>query len=114
MGTPQSSPHINSITKEEAQMNHGQLHTGVGETASKPADAAKNVDFLWRVKIPVRDGVQLNATVYKPKSTEPAPAIFILTPYIADTNHPRAYHFAQHGYAFALVDCRGRGNSEGH
>lgn len=73
----------------------------------------KNVDFEWGVKIPMRDGVRLNATVYKPKGDEPAPAIFTLTPYIADSYHSRAYYFAQQGYAFLLVDCRGRGNSEG-
>jgi hypothetical protein len=65
------------------------------------------------VKIPMRDGVRLNATIYKPKDSEPVPAIFTLTPYIADSYHPRAYYFAKQGYAFALVDCRGRGNSEG-
>jgi putative CocE/NonD family hydrolase len=39
--------------------------------------------------------------------------IFELTPYISDNYHGRAYYFAQHGYVFALVDVRGRGNSEG-
>jgi putative CocE/NonD family hydrolase len=73
----------------------------------------RNVNFMWGVKIPMRDGVHLNATIYKPKESTPAPAIFTLTPYIADSYHPRAYYFAQHGYAFVLVDCRGRGNSEG-
>jgi len=61
----------------------------------------------------MRDGIHLNATLYKPKSGDPTPVIFTLTPYISDSYHARAYHFAQHGYAFVLVDCRGRGNSEG-
>jgi uncharacterized protein len=76
-------------------------------------DAEKNVDFSWGVRIPMRDGVELNATVYRPKGEELAPAIFTLTPYIADSYHERAYYFAQRGYAFLLVDCRGRGNSDG-
>jgi uncharacterized protein len=76
-------------------------------------DVEKNVDFSWGVKIPMRDGAELNATVYRPKGEEPAPAIFTLTPYIADSYHERAYYFAQRGYAFLLVDCRGRGNSGG-
>ena len=86
------------------------------ETANNPkksSEVPKNVDFLWGVKIPLRDGVQLNATLYKPKTGTPTPAIFTLTPYIGDSYHPRGVYFAQHGYAFALVDCRGRGNSEG-
>ena len=72
------------------------------------------VDLIWDVKIPMRDGVKLNATIYKPKDMkEPLPVVFTLTPYISDTYHPRAMYFAQNGYVFALVDVRGRGNSEG-
>ncbi len=74
---------------------------------------SKNIDFTWGVKIPLRDGVSLNATLYKPKVDGQVPAIFTLTPYISDSYHPLAYYFAQNGYAFVLVDCRGRGNSEG-
>ncbi len=81
---------------------------------TKSPEVKKNVDFNWGVKIPMRDGVHLNATIYKPKTDKPTPVIFTLTPYIADTYHPRASYFAQHGYAFALVDCRGRGNSQGN
>ena len=39
--------------------------------------------------------------------------IFTLTPYISDSYHARAAYFASHGYVFALVDVRGRGNSGG-
>jgi hypothetical protein len=83
------------------------------DAVKKPPEIQKNVDFSWGVKIPMRDGIHLNATVYKPKSGDPTPVIFTLTPYISDSYHDRAYYFAQHGYAFALVDCRGRGNSAG-
>ena len=86
---------------------------GSDEAVTKSSETGKNIDFTWGVRIPMRDGVQLNATVYKPKGGAPTPVIFTLTPYIADSYHPRAYYFAQHGYAFALVDCRGRGNSQG-
>lgn len=86
---------------------------GSAQTASPPAkDPA--VDLLWGVKIPLRDGVKLNATVYLPSPPgQPVPVIFTLTPYISDTYHERAIYFARHGYVFALVDVRGRGNSEG-
>jgi len=73
----------------------------------------KSINFSWGVKIPLRDGVLLNATLYKPTEDQPVPAIFTLTPYIADSYHERAYYFAQNGYVFLLVDCRGRGNSQG-
>jgi putative CocE/NonD family hydrolase len=72
------------------------------------------VDLVWAVKIPLRDGVKLNATVYLPGGPrQPVPVIFTLTPYISDSYHERAMYFARHGYVFALVDVRGRGNSEG-
>jgi putative CocE/NonD family hydrolase len=88
---------INDLEKEQVQTNGKSV----------------NVELIWGEKIPMGDGVNLNATIYKPMGTEPKPVIFTLTPYIADTYHPRAFYFAQHGYAFALVDCRGRGNSGG-
>ena len=75
---------------------------------------APEVDLIWGLKMPMRDGVHLNATVYRPAGqAAPLPVIFTLTPYIADSYHARAMYFAQHGYVFALVDVRGRGNSEG-
>jgi uncharacterized protein len=40
--------------------------------------------------------------------------VFTLTPYISDSYHDRAMYFAQHDYVYALVDVRGRGNSEGN
>jgi uncharacterized protein len=65
----------------------------------------------------MRDKVELNATLYLPKTLDGSPpktpVIFTLTPYISDTYHARGAYFASHGYAFALVDVRGRGNSGG-
>ncbi len=68
----------------------------------------------WGVKIPLRDGVHLNATIYRPhEQIEALPVIFTLTPYIGDSYLDRATYFSQNGYVYALVDVRGRGNSEG-
>ena len=83
-----------------------------GAVAPEP-DQAK-VDLHWAVKIPLRDGVRLNATVYTPKGqVQPAPCVFTLTPYISQTYHNRGVYFAAHGLPFLIVDVRGRGNSEG-
>lgn len=77
------------------------------------SDAAK-VSFQWGVKIPMRDGLHLSATVYTPTDQKhPAPCVFTLTPYISQTYHDRGVYFAAHGYPFLTVDVRGRGNSEG-
>jgi putative CocE/NonD family hydrolase len=72
------------------------------------------IDFHWGEKIPLRDGVKLNATVYRPLGQhEPLPCIFTLTPYISQMYHERGMYFAAHGYVFLTIDVRGRGNSEG-
>jgi hypothetical protein len=65
----------------------------------------------------MRDKAELNATIYLPENSAAngtrSPAVFTLTPYISDSYHARAAYFAAHGYVFALVDVRGRGNSAG-
>jgi len=82
--------------------------------ADTPKDASKDVDFQWGVRIPMRDGVELAAAIYKPAGQkEPLPVIFTLTPYIGDSYLDRALYFARHGYVYALVDVRGRGDSGG-
>jgi putative CocE/NonD family hydrolase len=85
--------------------------------APSPAKPPADYELRWGVKIPMRDKVELNATLYLPKTAEGSPTktpvIFTLTPYISDTYHERGTYFASHGYAFALVDVRGRGNSGG-
>jgi hypothetical protein len=89
---------------------------GIGFVASAEPDNANDaaIDFQWGVKIPLRDGVKLNATLYKPQGQKDAlPCVFTLTPYIAQSYHDRGMYFAAHGYVFLTVDVRGRGNSEG-
>ncbi len=84
------------------------------ETSPKISEPKESVQILWNIKIPMRDGIKLNGTVYKPKEMKkPLPVIFTLTPYLADSYHDRAYYFSQNGYIFVLVDSRGRGGSEG-
>jgi hypothetical protein len=83
--------------------------------AGAPLDGGEgNVELTWGVKIPMRDGVLLNATLYRPRRPDaPVPVLFRLNPYTSDSFHKEAMHLAQHGYAFAAVDVRGRGNSGG-
>jgi uncharacterized protein len=80
----------------------------------KVLSAPEEVDMQWAVKVPMRDGVALNATLFRPHAQkESLPVIFTLTPYIGDSYLDRALYFARHGYVYALVDVRGRGNSAG-
>lgn len=72
------------------------------------------VDLQWGVRIPLRDGVELQATLYRPQGQQQAlPCVVTMTPYIAQNYHDRGMYFAAHGYVFASVDVRGRGNSGG-
>jgi len=82
--------------------------------AAAAENETQGVDLVWGLKIPLRDGVVLSGTVYKPAGqTAPLPVVFTLTPYIGDSYHPRGLYFARHGYVFVLVDVRGRGSSAG-
>ncbi|MEM9945954.1 MAG: CocE/NonD family hydrolase [Cyanobacteria bacterium P01_D01_bin.36] len=64
-----------------------------------------------------RDGVRLDADVYRPVGAGPFPVLLMRQPYgraIASTivyAHPRWY--AAHGYIVVIQDVRGRGTSEG-
>src|SRR6266513_2754468 len=95
----------------------GTLQAQTPTPTPSPSQPPADYELRWGVKIPMRDRVELNATLYLPKtpdgSAPKTPVIFTLTPYISDTYHDRAAYFASHGYAFALVDVRGRGNSGG-
>lgn len=85
-----------------------------GAKRLEPTADAWSVDFRWGVKIPLRDGVHLNATLYTPnKQSATAPCLFTLTPYTSERYHNQGIYFAAHGYPFLTVDVRGRGNSEG-
>jgi putative CocE/NonD family hydrolase len=84
-------------------------------SAPMPAPAAPAALTLqMHVKIPMRDGTKLNATLYRAEGeTKPRPTIFMFTPYPDDTSHPSASYFARRGFNYAYVDVRGRGDSEG-
>lgn len=72
------------------------------------------VQIIWGLKIPLRDGVHLAATLYLPgAAAAPAPTIFTLTPYVGQKYHDYAMYFAANGLPFLTIDVRGRGNSEG-
>ncbi|MET7854631.1 CocE/NonD family hydrolase [Streptomyces avermitilis] len=72
------------------------------------------------VRIPMSDGTQLSARIWRPTSSdsEPVPAVLEYIPYrkrdltsVRDSiHHP---YLAGHGYACVRVDLRGTGDSEG-
>lgn len=74
---------------------------------------ATTVEFRGSVKIPMRDGVSLNADIYLPRSRGPFPTLVTRTPYDIGGAVQTGERFAQRGYAFVAVDCRGRYDSDG-
>jgi putative CocE/NonD family hydrolase len=72
------------------------------------------ISLRLQVKVPLRNGLHLSATVYHlDDETGPRPCVLMLTPYVADTHHSLGVYFSKHGLPVAIVDSRGRGDSEG-
>jgi uncharacterized protein len=110
----------NAVCSASSYLLFAMTLVGVGTLRAQisspaPSPPAVDYDLRWGVKIPMRDKVELNATLYLPKTPDGSlpktPVIFTLTPYISDSYHARGAYFASHDYAFAIVDVRGRGNS---
>ena len=75
-----------------------------------------------KVMMPMRDGVRLATDIYRPKTDEPVPVIFVKTPYnfTAWRNgkqrahiYRTAYEAISRGYAYVYQNERGRYFSEG-
>lgn len=70
------------------------------------------------VFLPMRDGVRIAATLYRPKGGGPWPCLVEALPYRKDdlTAHyrPEYHRFAdEFGYVVCRIDVRGTGSSEG-
>jgi uncharacterized protein len=76
------------------------------------------VEVVEHILIPLSDGTQLAARIWKPEDSAPVPAILEYVPYRKrggletrdEIMHP---YVAAHGYACLRVDLRGSGDSEG-
>jgi putative CocE/NonD family hydrolase len=104
------------------------LVIAAGVPSSFAADSASHVRFPAdpgvrneirvenRVAVPMRDGVNLYADVYRPAGEGRYPVILSRTPYSTErfpTAYDAAVYFAQRGYAYVFQDIRGRHESEG-
>lgn len=70
----------------------------------------------YNVKVPMRDGINLSADIYFPKSGEgPFPVILARTPYdnMTEESIEASKFYPQHGYIFVAQDVRGKNDSEG-
>jgi putative CocE/NonD family hydrolase len=78
---------------------------------------SKTYRIVWQfnVQVPMRDGVKLATDILRPDSAEQFPVILVRTPYGKGEEPPRdeMVYFAEHGYAVAVQDVRGRNDSGG-
>ncbi|UJR06911.1 hypothetical protein I4U23_011200 [Adineta vaga] len=69
------------------------------------------------IRVPMRDGVQLAIDYFVPSTTGQFPCIVEITPYGRGLHRPNfrneANYWITHGYAFAIADARGTGDSGG-
>jgi len=84
------------------------------ERTASPAIYETSVDFT--VRIPTTSGVELGATVTRPRTSERCPALVWYDPYRgawSGSVGAQARYFAARGYVFVNLHARGTGNSEG-
>lgn len=89
------------------------LAAALSMAAQPPSQEPVRTEF--GVMIPMRDGVKLAADVWLPESPGRYPVLVARTPYLKtglNLSH-WAHYFASRGYAVAVQDTRGRGDSEG-
>lgn len=82
-----------------------------------PTHRQYDVHLHKHVRIPLSDGVELDAHLFLPDTAGPVPAVFDYYPYRKDDvsagNLRFQHYFAQRGYAALRVDVRGTGSSGG-
>jgi uncharacterized protein len=89
----------------------------LGATAPPPGQAqvGPGYDIEMSRLIPMRDGVKLEAWIFKPSHLKSkAPAVLELTQYDIDGGRDQDFKaFVERGYTFVQVEVRGRGRSGG-
>ena len=91
---------------------HAQAGGGRGAVAQFFATQVEREDL---VRIPMRDGIHLNATLVFPKDRprQNMPTILTFFPYLMNPVSSENQKFLENGYALAIVNVRGRYFSEG-
>lgn len=83
--------------------------------SSFQAAAETGKKLFFDVRSPMRDGVELSSDVWMPNGGGRFPLILLRTPYLKTAaEYPKlAGYFVKEGYAVAVQDVRGRGDSDG-
>jgi putative CocE/NonD family hydrolase len=104
------SVHSPGIATAAASQSHA---SGQGAAAR---ESHANIAVERRVEIPLRDGVKLRATLFRPDAPGRFPAIVYRTPYGQESDAKESgfpIQAARRGYLVFLVDVRGRYTSDG-
>jgi hypothetical protein len=77
------------------------------------------VRFEHNVRIPMRDGIELSADIYRPEADGKFPTILVRTPYSNNSagainqGHYQSVFYTERGYVVVQQDVRGRYDSDG-
>lgn len=88
-----------------------QLISGPVDLQVEGSKPQHEVKVEKNVRIPMRDGMNLAADLYRPDSPGKFPALMTLVYF--PTGADQAQFFARHGYGCVVVNSRGRNGSEG-
>ena len=81
--------------------------------AAEQSQPVHGVLHQTKVPVPMSDGTRLAAEIYRPDAPGEFPALMLLRYFRGGHQNNRGTFFAERGYVVALVDCRGRYDSEG-
>ena len=90
--------------------------TAEAQTEWEPGPEQYAVKVKINVQVPMRDGVNLSADIYRPDAPGQFPCLLLRTYWgnnIGPLKVPWGLYFARRGYGVALVDVRGRYDAEG-
>lgn len=86
-------------------------------------DQLKEIAIIdQKIMMPMRDGIKLATDIFRPKTNEPVPIIFVKTPYnfnswrdgeMRTRTYRAAYDAVKRGYAYVIQNERGRYFSQG-
>jgi putative CocE/NonD family hydrolase len=81
----------------------------------RAAQTADEVKIEFNRRVPMRDGTELSADIYRPQAPGRFPVILSRTPYTKTSASTLKFarYFVTHGYVFVAMDVRGRGDSDG-
>ena len=83
-------------------------------TTAAVEQQASAISVSENVPVPMRDGVNLMANIFRPDEEGAYPVVVMRTPYgKGNAKNGEGRAFAENGYVYIVQDCRGRWPSEG-